>query len=122
MCSCAGRSIAASCCQSSRSCRRVWARQFRQFRQLDHDPRLMSARFVMPHRKSSKNDGNDVEAICQEVSSPSMRFVPVKGVEQQAILTTSSAAGSHLAMTSADDCTNKPASPSPRATIFGVNE
>jgi transposase len=61
-----------------------WARQFRR---LGHDPRLMSARFVRPYRKSGKNDGNDAEAICEAVSRPSMRFVPIKSVEQQAILT-----------------------------------
>jgi transposase len=51
-----------------------WARQFRR---LGHDPRLMSARFVRPYRKSGKNDGNDAEAICEAVSRPSMRFVPI---------------------------------------------
>lgn len=61
-----------------------WARQFRQ---LGHDARLMSARFVRPYRKSGKNDGNDAEAICEAVSRPSMRFVPIKTAEQQAILT-----------------------------------
>src|SRR5882757_954288 len=61
-----------------------WARQFKD---LGHDPRLMSARFVRPYRKSGKNDGNDAEAICEAVSRPSMRFVPIKSVEQQAILT-----------------------------------
>lgn len=46
----------------------------------------MAARFVAPYRRSSKNDGNDAEAICEAVGRPSMRFVPVKSVEQQAIL------------------------------------
>ena len=44
------------------------------------------ARFVAPYRKSSKNDSNDAEAICEAVSRPNMRFVPVKSAEQQAIL------------------------------------
>ena len=46
----------------------------------------MMARFVAPYRKSSKNDGNDAEAICEAVARPNMRFVPVKSAEQQAIL------------------------------------
>ncbi len=61
-----------------------WARQFRQ---LGHDARLMAPKFVTPYRKSGKNDGNDAEAICEAVSRPSMRFVPIKSIEQQAVLT-----------------------------------
>jgi transposase len=61
-----------------------WARKFRK---LGHDPRIMAPRFVSPYRKSGKNDGNDAEAICEAVSRPSMRFVPIKSVEQQGILT-----------------------------------
>jgi transposase len=54
-----------------------------------HGPtvKLMAPKFVAPYRKSGKNDGNDAEAICEAVSRPSMRFVPVKSVEQQAVLT-----------------------------------
>jgi transposase len=60
-----------------------WARKFQ-----DHGHRvgIMMARFVAPYRKSSKNDGNDAEAICEAVARPNMRFVPVKSAEQQAIL------------------------------------
>lgn len=47
----------------------------------------MAPKFVAPYRKSGKNDGNDAEAICEAVSRPSMRFVPVKSLEQQAMLT-----------------------------------
>ena len=39
------------------------------------------------YRKSDKNDGNDAEAVCEAVGRPSMRFVPVKSVEQQGLLT-----------------------------------
>jgi transposase len=46
----------------------------------------MAPKFVAPYRKSGKNDGNDAEAICEAVTRPSMRFVPVKSVEQQALL------------------------------------
>lgn len=60
-----------------------WARLFRK---LGHDRRLMAPKFVTPYRKSGKNDGNDAEAICEAVSRPNMRFVPVKSIEQQAEL------------------------------------
>jgi transposase len=60
-----------------------WARRFAQF---GHTVRLMAPRFVAPYRKNGKNDGNDAEAICEAVARPSMRFVPVKTLEQQAVL------------------------------------
>ena len=60
-----------------------WARRFQA---LGHTVRIMSARFVAPYRRSGKNDGNDAEAICEAVQRPSMRFVPVKSSEQQAVL------------------------------------
>jgi transposase len=41
---------------------------------------------VVPYRQSGKNDGNDAEAICEAVGRPKTRFVPVKSVEQQAVL------------------------------------
>jgi transposase len=47
----------------------------------------MAPKFVAPYRRSGKNDCNDAEAICEAVSRPSMRFVPVKSIEQQAVLT-----------------------------------
>lgn len=60
-----------------------WARQFSAF---GHVVRLMAPKFVAPYRRGGKNDGNDAEAICEAVSRPSMRFVPVKSAEQQAVL------------------------------------
>ena len=60
-----------------------WARRFQA---LGHTVRLMAAKFVAPYRRNAKNDGNDAEAICEAVSRPGMRFVPVKSAEQQAIL------------------------------------
>jgi transposase len=60
-----------------------WARRFSGF---GHTVRLMAPKFVAPYRKSGKNDGNDAEAICEAVSRPNMRFVPVKSVQQQADL------------------------------------
>jgi transposase len=61
-----------------------WARRFQA---MGHTVRIMAAQFVVPYRRSGKNDGNDAEAICEAVQRPSMRFVPVKSVEQQAVLT-----------------------------------
>lgn len=61
-----------------------WARRFQA---LGHTVRLMAAKFVTPYRRNGKNDGNDAEAICEAVSRPGMRFVPVKSAEQQAVLT-----------------------------------
>lgn len=60
-----------------------WGRRFERF---GHTVKLMAPKFVAPYRKSGKNDGNDAEAICEAVSRPSMRFVPVKSAEQQAAL------------------------------------
>ena len=48
--------------------------------------RLIAPQFVKPYVKSNKNDAADAEAICEAVARPSMRFVPVKSVEQQAVL------------------------------------
>lgn len=61
-----------------------WARRFQE---LGHTVRIMAPRFVIPYRRRGKNDSNDAEAICEAVQRPSMRFVPVKSAEQQAILT-----------------------------------
>ncbi len=60
-----------------------WARELGK---LGHEVRLINPRFVTPYRKSDKNDHNDAEAICEALSRPSMRFVPVKSPEQQAVL------------------------------------
>ena len=62
-----------------------WARELIK---LGHDARLIAAQFVVPYRlsgKSGKNDANDAEAICEAVSRPNMRFVPVKSEEAQAV-------------------------------------
>jgi transposase len=60
-----------------------WARRFATF---GHTVKLMAPKFVLPYRKSGKNDGNDAEAICEAVRRPNMRFVPIKSVEQQSQL------------------------------------
>ena len=60
-----------------------WARKFMEF---GHTVKLMAPQFVKPYVRTNKNDANDAEAICEAVSRPSMRFVPVKNVEQQSVL------------------------------------
>jgi transposase len=42
--------------------------------------------FVKPYVKTNKHDMADAEAICEAVTRPNMRFIPIKNVEQQAIL------------------------------------
>jgi len=59
-----------------------WARKIEQ---LGHRVRLLIPRFVEPYRKSDKNDANDAEAICEAVTRPSMRFVPIKSEAQQEV-------------------------------------
>jgi len=59
-----------------------WARKFMA---MGHEVRLMSPQFVKPYVKSNKNDMVDAEAICEAVQRPTMRFVPIKGIEQQDI-------------------------------------
>ncbi len=63
-----------------------WARLFRQH---GHTVRLMAPKFVTPYRmsgKRGKNDATDAAAICEAVTRPNMRFVPVKSEQQQIIL------------------------------------
>ena len=60
-----------------------WARQFERF---GHTVKLMAPQFVKPYVKTNKNDAADAEAICEAVTRPSMRFVPIKPPEQQAVL------------------------------------
>lgn len=57
-----------------------WARELIK---LGHDARLISPQFVKPYVKGNKNDANDAEAICEAVGRSSMRFVPIKSIEQQ---------------------------------------
>jgi len=60
-----------------------WAREISK---LGHEVKLMAPQFVKPYVKTNKNDQADSEAICEAVSRPNMRFVPVKSIEQQDIL------------------------------------
>jgi transposase len=49
-----------------------------------HRVRLVPPQYVKPFVKRGKNDRTDAEAISEAASRASMRFVPVKSVEQQA--------------------------------------
>ena len=58
----------------------------RRLQALGHTVRLMAPQFVKAYVKGNKTDAADAEAICEAVSRPSMRFVPLKTVDQQATL------------------------------------
>lgn len=63
-----------------------WAREFAKF---GHTVRLMAPKFVAPYRmsgKRGKNDAADAAAIAEAVTRPTMRFVPIKSIEQQSRL------------------------------------
>ncbi len=60
-----------------------WARELKK---LGHDTRLMPPTYVKAYVKRGKNDAADAAAICEAVTRPSMRFVPIKSVEQQSAL------------------------------------
>ncbi len=51
-----------------------------------HQVRLLPAQYVRPYVKRGKNDAADAEAICEAVTRPTMRFVPVKTPEQQSVM------------------------------------
>ena len=59
-----------------------WARTLSE---LGHTVKLIAPQFVKPYVKGNKNDANDAEAICEAVGRSSMRFIPIKTVEQQNI-------------------------------------
>src|SRR5215218_865361 len=60
-----------------------WARLLQS---LGHQVRMLPPQFVKPYVKRGKNDAADAEALCEAMSRPTMRFVPVKTCEQQAAL------------------------------------
>ena len=60
-----------------------WARTIAE---LGHEVRLMPPAYVKPYVRRQKNDLADAAAICEAVTRPSMRFVPIKSEAQQAML------------------------------------
>ena len=60
-----------------------WARELQK---LGHEVVLLPPQYVKPYVKRNKNDAADAEAICEAMSRPTMRFVPVKTAGQQAAL------------------------------------
>ena len=60
-----------------------WARELGK---LGHEARLMPPSYVKPYVKRGKTDAADAEAICEAVTRPNMRFVPIKTQEQQSVL------------------------------------
>ena len=58
----------------------------RELQALGHTVRLIPPNYVKAYLKRSKNDANDAAAICEAVTRPSMRFVPIKTKEQQTVL------------------------------------
>jgi transposase len=60
-----------------------WARELAAF---GHEVRLMPPSYVKAYLRRQKNDAADAEAICEAVTRPTMRFVPVKSAERQSVL------------------------------------
>ena len=60
-----------------------WARELTK---LGHEVRLMPPQYVRAYVKTNKHDAADAEACCEAVQRPGMRFVPVKGEDQQSLL------------------------------------
>ena len=58
----------------------------RELRALGHTVRLMPPLYVKAYLQRNKNDANDAAAICEAVTRPSMRFVPIKTEMQQTVL------------------------------------
>lgn len=60
-----------------------WAREIAK---LGHRVKLMPPAYVKPYVKRGKTDAADAEAIAEAVTRPTMRFVAVKTIDQQAVL------------------------------------
>jgi transposase len=60
-----------------------WAREIQA---LGHEVVLIPPAYTKPYVKRGKNDANDAAAICEAMSRPDMRFVPIKSADQQAVL------------------------------------
>lgn len=72
-------SIALEACGGSHH----WARLLGSF---GHEVKLIAPQLAKPYVKRGKNDAADAEALCEAMSRPTMRFVPVKTADQQAAL------------------------------------
>jgi transposase len=73
------------CCVGMEACgsAHYWARELKA---LGHEAILIPPAYIKPYVKRGKNDAADAAAICEAMSRPGMRFVPVKSSEQQATL------------------------------------
>ena len=71
--------IAIEACGASHYCARL-------LQSFGHTVKLIAPQLVKPYLKRGKNDAADAEALCEAMSRPTMRFVPVKTAEQQAAL------------------------------------
>ena len=60
-----------------------WARELTK---LGHHVKLMPPNYVKAYVKRGKTDAADAQAICEAVTWPTMRFVPIKTNQQQALL------------------------------------
>ncbi len=60
-----------------------WARLLTSF---GHEVKMIAPQLAKPYVKRNKNDAADAEGLCEAMSRPTMRFVPVKTVEEQAAL------------------------------------
>ena len=60
-----------------------WARKLSA---MGHSVKLMAPQYVKPYVKTNKSDAADAEAICEAVTRSNMRFVPIKNIEQQTVL------------------------------------
>src|SRR6201997_4062469 len=58
----------------------------RELIKLGHDVRIMPAAYVKPYVRRQKNDAADAAGICEAVTRPSMRFISVRTLENQAAL------------------------------------
>ncbi|UFS67824.1 IS110 family transposase (plasmid) [Paracoccus denitrificans] len=60
-----------------------WARLLNSF---GHEVKLIPPQLAQPYVKRGKTDAADAEALCEAMSRPTMRYVPIKTAEQQAAL------------------------------------
>ncbi len=60
-----------------------WARLLES---LGHEVRLIPPQHAKRYVKRGKNDAADAKALCEAMSRPDMRFVPIKSQDQQAAL------------------------------------